>query len=495
MDTEELIVNDLSHERSVEGRKRNLPVEPTIFLLFLSEALVSSVIIDMYTLRVCEDDTNWNKTMCSNLNDTIKSKEYPRATELLMVKSLIETVIPATISFFLGPWSDINGRKPLIIGSVIGYGCMNVIYAGMCLVNTLPATYLLFGSLPVALGGGYIAAILGTISYVTDVTKHDDRAVRLSLVDAAIYGGALVGNVGCTLLVETIHFVGMFCVSAVVLFLAALYLYWIPESIPKPQDHFLPKCWMGRNIFHWSRVSEVFSTCFKKRNGYQRSIILLLISTLSMAMISVLGEISMGRIFTNKKFDWTISHYTIYSSCYTFAAMLAVFGGSYITLKKLKLSEYLVIILAFLAKIIASIVMAISPKEWFLYIGGAVGAFSTNSGPVTRSVLSKMVPGEETGKIFSLTGSLEGLVQLISSPLYTLVYNSAISYFPGAFYFISTAIYSFNLLLIMLVLYLLSKTVHEGYSTVNPESTHTSLIFDHSDEEEICHAQYQDAIN
>lgn len=55
---------------------------------------------------------------------------------------------------------------------------MNVIYAGMCLVNTLPATYLLFGSLPVALGGGYIAAILGTISYVTDVTKHDDRAVR-----------------------------------------------------------------------------------------------------------------------------------------------------------------------------------------------------------------------------------------------------------------------------------------------------------------------------
>lgn len=120
MDTEELIVNDLSHERSVEGRKRNLPVEPTIFLLFLSEALVSSVIIDMYTLRVCEDDTNWNKTMCSNLNDTIKSKEYPRATELLMVKSLIETVIPATISFFLGPWSDINGRKPLIIGSVIG---------------------------------------------------------------------------------------------------------------------------------------------------------------------------------------------------------------------------------------------------------------------------------------------------------------------------------------------------------------------------------------
>ena len=56
---------------------------------------------------------------------------------------------------------------------------------------------------------------------------------------------------------------------------------------------------------------------------------------------------------------------------------------------------------------------------------------------INRAVLSKIVPDEEIGKIFSMTAGFEAAVPLMSSPLYTLVYNNTIVTFPGAVYFMT----------------------------------------------------------
>lgn len=69
-----------------------------------------------------------SRTECSSVisshgdNTTIILEEnlQSQATNIIMCKSVIEGIFPAIISIYLGPWSDLNGRKPLIFSSLLG---------------------------------------------------------------------------------------------------------------------------------------------------------------------------------------------------------------------------------------------------------------------------------------------------------------------------------------------------------------------------------------
>lgn len=57
--------------------------------------------------------------------------------------------------------------------------------------------------------------------------------------------------------------------------------------------------------------------------------------------------------------------------------------------------------------------------------------------PMIRTLMSKIVPQEEMGKLFSFFAPLEVLVSLLILPLYTLVYNTTIDVLPSAYSFMS----------------------------------------------------------
>lgn len=71
---------------------------------------------------------NINKTECLLLHENSSSAEalkiyeqvQPETSLILMTKSFIESIFPTFLSLFLGPWSDKNGRKPLIVAGYIG---------------------------------------------------------------------------------------------------------------------------------------------------------------------------------------------------------------------------------------------------------------------------------------------------------------------------------------------------------------------------------------
>jgi len=44
----------------------------------------------------------------------------PAVADLNMIKTLIETLVPCIMALFLGPWSDVNGRLPLLITAISG---------------------------------------------------------------------------------------------------------------------------------------------------------------------------------------------------------------------------------------------------------------------------------------------------------------------------------------------------------------------------------------
>lgn len=63
------------------------------------------------------------------------------------------------------------------------------------------------------------------------------------------------------------------------------------------------------------------------------------------------------------------------------------------------------------------------------------------AGPMGRAVISKTVPPNDIGKIFSLTTSIESLTPLLSAPVYTYVYRATLPWYPGAFNIISATVF------------------------------------------------------
>lgn len=94
--------------------------------------------------------------------------------------------------------------------------------------------------------------------------------------------------------------------------------------------------------------------------------------------------------------------------------------------------------------------------------------FSCTIGPLGRSAISKIIPPDDLGfffhpctfickyikkyvyigDVFAFTTSLETIVQIISTPLYTLLYNNTISIYPGVFNFLSAILNGINIFVV-----------------------------------------------
>ena len=57
-----------------------------------------------------------------------------------------------------------------------------------------------------------------------------------------------------------------------------------------------------------------------------------------------------------------------------------------------------------------------------------------------RSLLSKLVPATDLGKIYVVLGSLEILVPLCASPVFTVLYTTSLDSWPGLVYAVDAAL-------------------------------------------------------
>ena len=50
----------------------------------------------------------------------IEIEVQPYVAKILMARSLLESIIPAIVSLFIGPWSDKFGRRPIVLTTFTG---------------------------------------------------------------------------------------------------------------------------------------------------------------------------------------------------------------------------------------------------------------------------------------------------------------------------------------------------------------------------------------
>lgn len=143
----------LDDELVQKPKKRSLPLEIPVLLLFLCWNLTGTVFQNQILFQTCTVSLGYNETDCLQLGRGDESEflkvKFARktsqliqkvnlqsffafklqklekivesyATTILMFRAILENIVPAIFSLFIGPWSDKYGRKPVLLCTFTG---------------------------------------------------------------------------------------------------------------------------------------------------------------------------------------------------------------------------------------------------------------------------------------------------------------------------------------------------------------------------------------
>ncbi|XP_076686696.1 putative peptidoglycan muropeptide transporter SLC46 isoform X3 [Andrena cerasifolii] len=442
-------------------------------VLMFAEAISSNILTDLITYRTCSVTLGINKTECMVLHENSSSAEamkidaqvQPIASLILMTKSFIDNIFPALLSLFLGPWSDIHGRKPIILAGYIGISLRYVIFSFMTVWDISP-WFLLIAYIPSMSLGGFCILLLGTICYITDISNDQDRGWHLAWMEALVSVGFLSGILTGPILFRMYGYTVVFGCATVCCIIATLYVcIFVPETTYNSNSATLS------TLFDVHLVKDLIGTCTKKRDGFNRYIVWCCITSLILLVIIIQGDMTIGFLFTNIRLGWDVTKYSIYLASNVMLAIFGIVFGAKVLTTYTGFSEEVVALLSLLSSLAGSLIQCFTWKPWHMYLSAVVGMLGGVAAPMIRSILSKSVPTKDTGKIFSLTVSIETLTPFAGASLYGLVYSHSMPpMYPSPVWLISAAICIIVMILVTSIRIQNGKCNSQRYATITQDS-------------------------
>ena len=425
-----------------------ITVEPAIFLQSFNWGLQSVISQNLMIAKVCRD-FGYNQTICANIDNHTSEENLVQAgvTSLNMNLQILSALPSIFLGLFVGAWSDRNGRKPVILGPMLGYIISNLVWLINIYYWDAPAKYLLASGV-YSFFGGFTCLLVGLYSFLADITSVEMRTTRIGLLDLFMFSGVPAGTFVSAYVFQYSGYYGIFITSTVIQIISFLYIaafirdtrgpsspYCYPDS--ELDSSAQPSTLMKRyiSIFDWHQLAEVCRATLKRREHNLRRVILLLIF-LMLLNVTIFSEGSITYLYARKKFLWNEQQFTRFTTCVTIVSGVSIFLVMPVLSLYLKVHDATIGVLATISKITSLVIISLAPNGWVLFVGACSGFLSTLSAIVIRSILSKVVIKSELGKIFSMVASLEAAVPLFAAPLFTFVYNHTLDSFPGAVFLV-----------------------------------------------------------
>ncbi|KAF4518418.1 hypothetical protein B566_EDAN002071 [Ephemera danica] len=319
------------------------------------------------------------------------------------------------MALFLGSWSDKNGgarKAPLLIGLVgkLYYSCMLI---AISMNSSWPLYTVLYGAtLPAAATGADLAIFMACFSYMADITTPEERTVRITMLQVSylltIPVGVALGQLLFTATGESVP--AVFGVNATLVFIAFVYsafrLIWrsAPQSPNDPPVRKVPLRLFCCDFFDYTHLRETVRAIVRRRPGHRRAYLIALLFAMAL--------------------------YTFQRGC--------LFGLPLIT-KVCGLPDAAAILIGASAHALARVLYILAKVPWLLYVGAVLGAMGPVVAPVIKSMVSKVVPIRERGKVQAVLACADNAVPLFSGVIYSQTYNATIDTFPGAVFLITIA--------------------------------------------------------
>jgi DHA1 family tetracycline resistance protein-like MFS transporter len=304
----------------------------------------------------------------------------------------------------LGNLSDRFGRRPVLLGSLLGFG----------------VDYLFMAT-----------------AYIADVSTGDKRAANFGLVGAASGLGFILG-IGMGGFLGAISVKLPFIVAAGLALLNALYGFFVlPESLA-PEN---------RRKFEWKRANPI--SALTRLGKYDISISTL-ITAFTIVYIGQKAVESTLPFFLIEKYQWTLSSI---SGLGIFIGILLVGiqGGLIrIVIPKLGLEKSVIAGMAFYT--IGLIFIAFNNIGWMMYVYMIPYCLGGISGPALQGFITEKIAPNEQGELQGALTSLVSVTTIVGPLLMTSLFHhftmkGTAVYFPGAPYLMGAVLMLLSILL------------------------------------------------
>jgi len=295
-------------------------IELAIAVHAFSSGLHNVIRTNLLIEKTCRVNLNLTDSVCDHIN--LYDKENDQVQEEVTTINLYFTFLSALpcifMSIIIGPWSDKNGRKPVLLIPILGHIIAQVVYIANVYFWSASAQYILLSAM-YSFFGGTTTLLIGVYSFIADTTSTETRTTRVAVLDVAIITGWTSGNFLSAIVYEYCGFYGTFGTTIGLLVLVFLFILFCLEESRKPVDHTALFSSEGNaedeKLGVCDKVGEVFHTVGRRREGNTRAIILLLLSL--MLLFVGTGCADVNYLFTRKMFNWEEAMFTRVSTIVT----------------------------------------------------------------------------------------------------------------------------------------------------------------------------------
>ncbi|CAH2107662.1 unnamed protein product [Euphydryas editha] len=444
-------INNLSFWDKLKYVKSNISVEPVLALFVMPSVLAMLATQNLNLDKACRVNLEFADVICTNLrlrkraNHTYEEDEVQKLIASVQAwRSVILTAVPTTLMLFIGAWSDKTGRRKIcmilpIFGEII-----------TCLLN-ITNTYF-FYQVPVeltvfmevifqSLTGGWYTMLLGTYSYLGDITSKETRTFRLGILSLCMTVGFPIGMGMSGVLLKYTGYYGVFSLAAFFQCINLLYVIffvddhrWLEHKDKKKRSgcsgHIL-------EFFDFQSLKETLHIAFKKGPNNRRLRICLIMTVVCLSFGPLWGELSIMYIFARYRFNWDEVKYSIYSTYNLVTHSIGTMFCISVFSKKMGVDDAVLGMISTTSKIAGSLVLAFARTNIEVYMAPLVEILNGTTTIALRSIASKLVSQQELGKVFSLFGVAETMMPLIFAPLYSRVYILTLHVLPGAAFLLS----------------------------------------------------------
>ncbi len=313
----------------------------------------------------------------------------------------------------VGALSDRFGRRPVLLGSLFGFG---IDYLFLALA---PSLWWLFI-------GRIIAGVMGASfttagAYIADISTPEKRAQNFGMIGAAFGLGFIVGPLMGGLLADFGTRTPFFVCAGITLLNWLFGFFILPESLKEE----------NRRKFEWKRANPIGT--LKSLTRYP--VISGLILALAFIYVSSHAVQTNWAYFVKAKFGWDAAQ--IGWSLAVVGVAFAVIQGGLIRFIIPKLGQERSVYLGIGLYAVGFLLYGIATEGWMMYPIIIIYCLGSIAGPALQGIMSSAIPANEQGELQGGFTSLMSLAAIIGPIMMNGTFawftgENAPVYFPGA---------------------------------------------------------------
>ncbi|XP_029964848.1 proton-coupled folate transporter [Salarias fasciatus] len=412
-------------------RSRWLTVEPVLLLSTFSSTM-QIPLTSQYLWERISEDLGYNGSKQSGCsNGSVPPDPLEEQVQILTARWNLYLSL-AVFSFglltvpLMGSWSDLAGRKSVLILTNLGMAVQTLVYL-LVMYLKLPVAYFLLGKALSGLTGDFTALLAGCFSYVADISDKKSRTFRVAILEACLGLAGIVANIIGGKWLQAQGYINPFLLALSTSLAAALYTYlFVHESIRTDPS---AKLFTTR---HHKAVWLLYRTGGCSAMAAER------LHRCKLWLYTLCFFITVGVHFGIR--DVHVLYVLSSPLCWgpyligiAAATQYLSFLTSLLGLKVLQccLQEAWVAVLGLASSIAGEVVIAFASTTQLMFTAYGLSFLSMAVSPVIRSKLSNLVDPSEQGALFACVACVESLCFLVGSSVFNSLYAATLEFMKG----------------------------------------------------------------